>query len=319
MVDESVAASGGACCSSGLALLKRACCAGEQAAANIKCVVGCSLENGYFSAGRLAALLAWAVEHFPAGVVVMLPDGPAEHTYRAFGYSLEKSRAKSDRHGRNLYNKIRRGVDALPDQKSRGRVRVLDWRREVEPCGAYAEALTRARAAYNGTDGADDGAGNRTPGGAPGRVVGGFKAEVNAATAQVVGRISNPMPIDAGVGAECLLMELAFLECLAPIIAQANAKARAEAGAKTEDSAGASDAAEGGGDGGAVDHFVFVYHKPWPVFCRFVEEYARLASPATLGFLCVREEAVKEEAGAAVLGAAKEAAEGALPTPAAIE
>lgn len=236
-VDESLASNGSAVCSSGLDLFER------RKSNDVQCVLGMSLENGYFTAHRVQALVSWAASEFPTGVIIMLPDRPAEHTYRAFGFDSEKSQAKAKRHGRNLLNKILRAIDSLPDDY-RFRVRVIDWRTEVETNESFTATLQRVRSLYESD-------------------VRGFRCDVNSATAQVVGRVSNPIPIDCRVGAECLLQEMAFLESIPPIMSCISSGPPKESA------------------------YIFVYHKPWPVFCAYVEKHARGVSSDRMGFLCV--------------------------------
>lgn len=143
---------------------------------------------------------------------------------------------------------------AIPTAEARARVRILDWATEIESSSAYSDSLVRIRALYDAGNTGDSG---------------GFRAAVNAATAQVVGRVSNPMPINVELGSECLLQELAFLEALGPILR-----------GSTQDEPSVSTTTE---------KFVFCYHKPWPVFCKYIEEHAELTSPETTGFLCVKD------------------------------
>lgn len=183
-----------------------------------------SLENSFFSKETVDSLIKFCCSHYDQ-VVVMLPDGPAYHTYRAFGFDEIKSRAKAHRHGNNLRNKVAASLGGL-SAAARKRVLCPRWATDVDVCLEYQAQLTRIRALHSCEGSA-------------------FSEQVHAASAQVVGRESNPRHIDTALGAECLLQELAFLDALDAIL-----------------NSGALKGYE------PPESFVsvFVYHKPWPVF-----------------------------------------------------
>ena len=195
----------------------------------------------------------------------MLPDRPAFHTvrimcyviiliisaitsirfrracgqYRAFGFDKAKSAKKVLKHGKNLRNKVLKALESLPET-AREKTTLLHWENDIDGSSGYPETLDYVRRRY-----AESAA---------------FREEVSAATSQVVGRESNPRPIDARLGAECLLQELAFLENVSDILRQKR-----------------HDTGQTGGAPASKDseNVVFIYHKPWPVFAFFAREISK--------------------------------------------
>ncbi|MFI7189947.1 tRNA-dependent cyclodipeptide synthase [Nocardia nova] len=74
--------------------------------------LGISPFNSYFTAERITALAAWALNTF-ASVHFYVPDGPAAYTLEAVGYSPERAAHKARRQGRWLGNKLRRTLADL--------------------------------------------------------------------------------------------------------------------------------------------------------------------------------------------------------------
>jgi len=64
-------------------------------------VVGMSLGNSYFKKETIAELLRFCSENF-SEVRIIIADKPAEHTYKAIGYSSKKARKKARLNGNTL-------------------------------------------------------------------------------------------------------------------------------------------------------------------------------------------------------------------------
>lgn len=72
--------------------------------------VGVSPFNGYFTAGRIAELVAWALEAYPDSHFFVPDEAPA-YTFMALGYEEKKARHKARRQGQYVVNKIKTGME----------------------------------------------------------------------------------------------------------------------------------------------------------------------------------------------------------------
>ncbi|RZS39241.1 cyclo(L-tyrosyl-L-tyrosyl) synthase [Herbihabitans rhizosphaerae] len=71
--------------------------------------VGISPFNGYYTASRIADLVAWAKRSFDY-YHFFVPDAAAAYTLEALGYEPKKARQKARRQGNLVYNKISRAL-----------------------------------------------------------------------------------------------------------------------------------------------------------------------------------------------------------------
>lgn len=83
------------------------------------------------------------VEH----VVVLAPDEPAEHTYKALGYTGNDVVKKARLNANLLQNRARRVLETLPPA-DKVKCRVPEWVDEVMPHPAYQTAYQRMRELY---------------------------------------------------------------------------------------------------------------------------------------------------------------------------
>ncbi len=150
-------------------------------------IVGMSLGNSYFNRPTIDELLYFCATSF-CSLSVMIPDLPAEHTYKALGYSAEQAQRKARLGGNTLRNHCQGEVQLYDN------ISIFDWQRDVESHGEYCHQLETLRLLYNSNPN--------------------FKENVQSATAGVVQRkLKKERKIEDAIeeGIHYLLKELAFL------------------------------------------------------------------------------------------------------------
>ncbi len=96
-----------------------------------------SAGNPYFTEERIAKLLHFALGRF-AKVIIMAPDEPAEHNFKALGYPDNQAKRKARLNANLLQNRAKRAVNSLsPELKNN--VIVVEWVDEVIPNARYQE------------------------------------------------------------------------------------------------------------------------------------------------------------------------------------
>jgi len=110
------------------------------------CVIGMSPGNSYFNKDRISSLIKFSSEVF-SQTIVMVPDVPAVHTYKALGYCENKARQKARLNGNTLQNHCKRAIQSLgyPVNKQ---FSVLEWAQDVERSPIYRQALMEIRELY---------------------------------------------------------------------------------------------------------------------------------------------------------------------------
>lgn len=105
-----------------------------------------SAGNSYFTEGRIENLIGFALNKFDE-VLVMAPDEPAEHTYRALGYEDNKAKRKARLNASLLQNRARRVIESL-DEDQKNKIKVVDWIDEVLPNKLYQGELEHISELY---------------------------------------------------------------------------------------------------------------------------------------------------------------------------
>ena len=75
-----------------------------------------SAGNSYFSEERIGKLLNFADKNFQR-IVILSPDKPAEHTFKAFGYLENKARRKAKLKSNLLINRAKRELEKLRERE----------------------------------------------------------------------------------------------------------------------------------------------------------------------------------------------------------
>src|SRR5215831_2992954 len=75
-------------------------------------IVGMSPGNSCFKQQIIDELIKFVAGRFPK-VYVWIPDKPAEHTYKALGYTDQESKTKARQKGNNLKNHSRRTIEDI--------------------------------------------------------------------------------------------------------------------------------------------------------------------------------------------------------------
>ena len=109
-------------------------------------IVGMSLGNSYFNKDRIGELLRCCSVIF-SHVRVMIADKPAEHTYKAIGYSPQEAVRKARLKGNTLQNQSQKSIDNIL-----GDVTLVEWGDEIDSHPSYLRELVRVEALYTESD-----------------------------------------------------------------------------------------------------------------------------------------------------------------------
>lgn len=104
-------------------------------------IVGMSLGNSYFKKNTITELIKYCADTF-GQVKIMIADKPAEHTYKALGYSQKKAKRKARLNGNTLQNHSKATTKRLDN------VNLIEWEKEITPSQHYQKALTRINQLY---------------------------------------------------------------------------------------------------------------------------------------------------------------------------
>ena len=151
-------------------------------------IVGMSPGNGYFKEDRIDDLLKYCASKF-SQVRIMIADKPAEHTYRAIGYTSQKAERKARLNGNTLQNHSQKSINGIL-----GDVKSVEWKDEINSNKFYQNELSRVEAMYGENDC--------------------FRREVRETTRSVLeGILKQGVEIESAIdeGVHYLLKELAFL------------------------------------------------------------------------------------------------------------
>ncbi|MFT7615413.1 MAG: cyclo(L-tyrosyl-L-tyrosyl) synthase [Candidatus Woesearchaeota archaeon] len=120
-----------------------ACKKGYDVAANNGfAIVAMSPGNSYFKKERIAELLHYCACHFDQ-VRILIPDKPAQHTYRAMGYSEKRACKKARLNSNALKNHSLASIKNLLDN-----VQLIDWESDVSTKESYKRELESVLTMY---------------------------------------------------------------------------------------------------------------------------------------------------------------------------
>lgn len=165
-------------------------------------IVGMSPGNSYFKQDTIHTLLSFAQKAF-SKVIIMIPDKPAIHTYKAIGYSSLEAEKIARRAGNRLRNCAQISIDALKAGRAECSIAVFDWYGDIETNKQYG---TQKQYIYNLY-----------------RTNEQFRKDVRATTAEVIRpRLKQDRELESScdVAIHFLLEELAFLVACPAIFEQ---------------------------------------------------------------------------------------------------
>lgn len=90
-------------------------------------IIWMSAGNSYFDEKTIRKLLLYADKNFEK-IIVISPDKPAEHTFRALGYPENKVRRKSKLNANLLLNRVKRILDNFDNNS---KFIVVNWKSDI--------------------------------------------------------------------------------------------------------------------------------------------------------------------------------------------
>lgn len=108
-------------------------------------LVWMSAGNSYFKEEVIKKILNFTSTHF-SKTIVMAPDEPAEHTFKALGYEGNEIKRKSRLNANLLQNRAKRIISKFKDKE---KFKVVEWIEEVIPHGHYQEKFKEIVSLYN--------------------------------------------------------------------------------------------------------------------------------------------------------------------------
>lgn len=88
--------------------------------------VGISIGNGYFNRERVEIILMGMASYFKE-VIVIVPDLPALHTYRALGYDEHHAKEKVKKHRQTIERHCKHVSEQMQNDFGRDNIRILTW------------------------------------------------------------------------------------------------------------------------------------------------------------------------------------------------
>lgn len=110
--------------------------------------VGVSPGNGYFTGDRLEMILMGMASYFTE-VVVIVPDMPSLHTYRALGYDEHRAMDRVKKHRQDIDRCYRRASEQILLNFGKNNMRILMWSGGFAQEEYYQQAYSRAIDIYH--------------------------------------------------------------------------------------------------------------------------------------------------------------------------
>tara|TARA_Y100000310_G_C20447724_1_gene699222 strand:+ start:76 stop:696 length:621 start_codon:yes stop_codon:yes gene_type:complete len=107
-------------------------------------IIWMSAGNSYFDEKTVKKLLEYASKNFER-IVVISPDKPAEHNFRALGYPENKVRRKAKLNANLLINRIKRILNSRGDKS---KFKIVDWESEIMNNKHYISELNQMKKLY---------------------------------------------------------------------------------------------------------------------------------------------------------------------------
>ena len=104
-----------------------------------------SAGNSYFDEQTIGKLLKFADKKFQR-IILISPDKPAEHTFKALGYADNKARRKANLNAKLLKNRAERELKKL---KNQDKFSFVDWENEIINHPEYKKRYKEVTTLYN--------------------------------------------------------------------------------------------------------------------------------------------------------------------------
>ena len=105
-----------------------------------------SAGNSYFNEKNIGKLLNFSDKNFNR-IIILSPDKPAEHTFRALGYLDNKAKRKAKLNANLLTNRAKRELEKI---KNKSKFSFVDWENDIAKNSEYKEKYKEIIALYNG-------------------------------------------------------------------------------------------------------------------------------------------------------------------------
>lgn len=114
-------------------------------------IIGMSPGNSYFKQPIVHQLLEFVTCQY-LKTRVWVPDLPAEHTYKALGYSCQRSKKKAREYGNKLKKQSRSIIEQLLQKEPHADLQMIDWRDDIETSCYYQDKLRYIYKLYESCD-----------------------------------------------------------------------------------------------------------------------------------------------------------------------
>lgn len=104
-----------------------------------------SAGNSYFDEHTIGKLLKFADKKFQR-IIILSPDKPAEHTFRALGYADKKARRKAKLNANLLMNRAKRELEKIKDTE---KFSFVDWENDIVNNAEYKARCKEITTLYN--------------------------------------------------------------------------------------------------------------------------------------------------------------------------
>ncbi|MBI2573336.1 tRNA-dependent cyclodipeptide synthase [Candidatus Woesearchaeota archaeon] len=108
-------------------------------------LVWMSAGNSYFKEEIIQKILKFTAEHF-LKTIVIAPDEPAQHTFKALGYEGNEVSKKARLNANLLQNRAKRVITSMKDKS---KFQVIEWIEEIAPNLYYQEKLKQITLLYS--------------------------------------------------------------------------------------------------------------------------------------------------------------------------
>lgn len=105
--------------------------------------VGISIGNGYFNRERIEIILMGMASYFKE-LIVIVPDLPALHTYRALGYDEHQAIEKMKKHRQEIKRHCRYVSEQMQNNFGKDNMRILAWSDGFNKKDCYQRAYHKA-------------------------------------------------------------------------------------------------------------------------------------------------------------------------------
>jgi len=156
-------------------------------------IIGMSPGNSYFKQDTVQTLLEYSAQLF-SHIIIMIPDTPAVHTYKAMGYESIKAERIARHAGSLLRRRSQASIDTIKANNSMCDITILNWAADIEPDYYY---LSQKEAIYDLYERNQQ-----------------FRHDVRSTTQEVIAahlKHGNDLEHSCDQGVHYLLEELAFL------------------------------------------------------------------------------------------------------------